>query len=78
MVWYGERCTGAIGIFSQHSDVVALADNFGPKSLKRLDDARLGCVNWKLRHQMVTPASATNASSTGGSAWSTSFPKVSI
>ena len=46
MVRHGERGAGAVGIFANHGNVVAFANNVEPEGLKRLDDARLGRVNW--------------------------------
>jgi hypothetical protein len=45
---------------------------------KNIDDLPDWSIHWELGHQAATPASATNASKTGTSPSSTSFPNVSI
>ncbi len=78
VVWHGEGGAGAVWVLARHGDVVSFANDLESERLKRLDDALSRRVNRKLWHQMATPDSATKASRTGGSAWRTSSPKVSI
>jgi hypothetical protein len=48
------------------------------KFRERLDNAALGYVDGKLRHQASTPASTMNASTSGESLGKASAPNVSI
>ncbi len=53
-----------------------LSNESEPQPLKGLDDPALGSIDRKLGHQVVTSASATNASNTGDSTSNTPLPNV--
>ena len=66
----------SIGILAPHGDVVAFMNNLETERLKGLDYAAFMGVARETRHQIATPASATNASMTGESPVIVSSPNV--
>ena len=78
MIRHSQGYLSTIGILAHHRNMFLFSNNSKPQRLERLNDFPLGRIYWKFAHHFYTPASATKASSTGGSTSSTSLPKLSI
>ena len=78
MVGHGQQCPRAIGIFSDHRNVVAFPHKPEAYTFKRLDDPFTRGVYREVCHQREIPASATKTSSTEEASSTTSDPNVSI
>ena len=78
MVRHGQRCPRAIGIVSDHGNVVAFPHKPEASAFERLDDPVTRSVHGKAGHQRGIPASATKTSSTEEASSTTSEPNVSI